>query len=138
VTAPPVRLGHVGTTSVTATVFGLLDRGCTLRPDLAAQLDGRIRLRFAEDYADVRIECAPEAILVMDDDDAPVDLEIRASLPDFVLLLAAPLAKGLPKPTDRRGRAALARVADGRIELTGSVGTARRLLRVMSVSGTDA
>jgi hypothetical protein len=121
---------------VAATVFGLIDRGCRLRPGVAEGLDGRIRLCFAEDYADVAIHREADGLVVADDDGAqPPDLEIRASLPDFVVLLSAPLAAGLPKPTDRRGRAALARMANGRVEFVGSVGLARRLLRLMSVAG---
>ena len=132
----PVTLGRVGARSVAATIYGLVDRGSTLRPDLAAQLEGRIVIAFQEDYADVLVECGPAAIHVADHDgDAPdADLEIRAAVADFNVLVAAPLAAGLPKPTDRRGRAALARVADGRVEFRGSITLARRFLRLLSVA----
>ena len=49
------------------------------------------------------------------------------------MLVSAPLAAGLPNPADPRGRAALARLADGRVGLTGSLGLARHLLRVVKI-----
>jgi hypothetical protein len=130
-----VRLGDVGTRSVSATIYGLVDRGVRLRPDLAAGLQGRIAVTFAEDFADVLVEGSGGEIVIADRNGAhEVDLEIHGSLADFVLLVAAPLAKGLPKPTDRRGRAALARIADGRIDFIGSLNLARRFLQLLSVS----
>lgn len=131
---PAVVLGETGTHSVAATVYGLLDRGCRLRPELAGQLRGRIRLCFAEDYADVVLDGSGEVIVVGDDPGGPVDAELHASLPDFVTVISAPLARGVPRPTDRRGRAALARLADGRVDFTGSFRLARLLLRLMSVA----
>ena len=52
---------------------------------------------------------------------------IRGSLPDIVQLTAAPLFGGLPKPTNARGRAALSRMAGGRVKIEGSPLLARRL-----------
>jgi hypothetical protein len=139
VTAPvKVTLGPVGTRSLTPTVYGLLDRGARLRPDLAAEVRGRVRITFADDHADVRVVLTGTEIVVADHDlaasDDAVDLEIRAGLHDLVVLMAAPLAKGLPKPTNRQGRAALGRLADGRVDFVGSLGLARRFLRLMSVA----
>lgn len=132
--APRVVLGETGTHSVAATVYGLADRGARLRPDVAAALSGRIRLRFAEGYADVVLDCSPASIVVGDDAGGEVDAQIEAALPDFVVLVSAPLARGVPKPTDRRGRAALARLADGRVDFTGSLKLSRTLLRLLSVA----
>jgi hypothetical protein len=58
---------------------------------------------------------------------------VQAALTDFVLCVSAPLAKGVPKPTSRAGRAALARMADGRVDFAGKVGLGRKLLQLMSV-----
>lgn len=133
-----VTLGPTGERSLAATVYGLLDRGARLRPDVAAELDGAVAITFADGgHADVRVDCGDGAIVVSDaaqvDGPAP-DLEIHATLHDFVVLLGAPLARGVPKPTDRRGRAALARIADGRVDFIGSIGLARRFMRLMSVA----
>jgi hypothetical protein len=131
--APAVTLGAVGARSVAATVLGLVERGAHLRPQLAATLDGHVRVVFEEDFADVLIACRPGGIEVLDGPGDAPDLEIRASLPDLVVLVSAPLAAGVPNPADARGRAALARLADGRVRLSGSVGLARRLLRVLAI-----
>jgi hypothetical protein len=130
-------MGPTGDRSVAATVFGLIDRGVRLRPDLAGELAGTVLLTFSDGHADVRVNFAAGAIVVGDaalmPDGAP-DLEIHASLHDFVVLVGAPLARGFPKPTDRQGRAALARIADGRVDFIGSVGLGRRVMRLMSVA----
>ena len=133
-----MTLGPTGERSLAATVYGLLDRGARLRPDIAAQLDGCVVVTFSDGgHADVRIDCHDGRIAVCDAALAgggEPDLEIRASLHDFVVLLGAPLTRGFPKPTDRRGRAALARIADGRVDFIGSIALARRFMRVMSVA----
>ena len=130
---PAMTLGTVGARSVAATVLGLVERGAHLRPRLAGGLDGDVRVVFAEDFADVRIACRPGRIEVLDCPGEAADLEVRASLPDLVVLVSAPLAAGVPNPADPRGRAALARLADGRVGLTGSLGLGRRLLRVLAI-----
>jgi hypothetical protein len=81
----------------------------------------------------VRIEGRDGAIEVGDCPGGAADLEIRAALPDLVVLVSAPLAAGIPTPTDARGRAALARLADGRVQLRGSVVLGRRLLRLLQI-----
>jgi hypothetical protein len=128
-----VELREVGDRSVAATVFGLLERGVNLRPDVAEAMDGTIRIVFAEGYAPVLIKFGAQRIEVGDDAGGPVDLEVQAALTDFVLCVSAPLAGGVPKPTSKAGRAALARLADGRVDFTGKLGLGRRLLQLMSV-----
>jgi hypothetical protein len=128
-----VELREVGDRSVAATVYGLLDRGAGLRPDLAAGMQGSVRISFAEGYAPVLIRFGGDRIEIGDDAGGEVDLEVQAALTDFVLCVSAPLAAGVPKPTSRAGRAALARLADGRVDFTGKLGLGRRLLQLMSV-----
>ena len=128
-----VELREVGDRSVAATVYGLVDRGVQLRPALAREMQGTIRITFAEGYAPVLIRFGGERIEVGDDAGGSVDLEVQAALTDFVLCVSAPLAKGVPKPTSRAGRAALARMADGRVDFAGKVGLGRKLLQLMSV-----
>lgn len=130
---PSVELGNVGDRSVAATVYGLVDRGVNLRPGLAAEMEGSVRITFAEGYTPVRVTFGPGAIRVGDDEGGPADLEVQAALTDFVLCVSAPLAAGVPKPTSRAGRAALARMADGRVDFSGSLGLGRKLLALMSV-----
>lgn len=116
-----------------ATVYGLLDRGVTLRPEVARETVGTVRITLAEGYAPVLIRFGGELIEVGDDAGGPVDLEVQAALPDLVLCVSAPLTGGVPKPTTKAGRAALARIADGRVDFSGKLGLGRRLLQLMSV-----
>ncbi|MEA2124012.1 MAG: hypothetical protein QOI80_794 [Solirubrobacteraceae bacterium] len=128
-----VELREVGDRSVAATVYGLVDRGVGLRPQVAAAMQGTIRITFAEGYAPVLLRFGEDRVEVGDDAGGTVDLEVQAALPDLVLCVSAPLAGGVPKPTSKLGRAALARIADGRVDFTGKLGLGRRLLQLMSV-----
>jgi hypothetical protein len=128
-----VELREVGDRSVAATVYGLVDRGVQLRPDVARAMEGSIRITFAENYAPVLLRFTGEVVHVGDDAGGAVDLEVQAALTDFVLCVSAPLTGGVPKPTSKAGRAALARIADGRVDFTGKLGLGRRLLQLMSV-----
>lgn len=131
---PSVELGRVGDRSIAATVYGLIDRGVRLRPEVADEMLGAVRMTFAEGYAPVRVEFGAHTIRVADDDGRDADLEVQAALPDLVLCVSAPLAGGVPKPTSRAGRAALARMADGRVDFSGSLGLGRKLMSLMSVA----
>jgi hypothetical protein len=63
-----------------------------------------------------------------DDGTEPAELTVRGSLPDLQTLLVAPLTRGVP-----RSRAALARLADGRVSLEGPLGLGRALLRLLAL-----
>jgi hypothetical protein len=126
----------VAPNGISPSLFGLIEHGVGKRPGAARSLRGRVELRFAEDFAPIRIEFEDGAILVEDggsDDDWSPDVVISGSLPDVVQLASAPLMGGIPKVTDRRGRAALARVAGGRVKIEGSRLLARRLLQVLQL-----
>lgn len=130
--SPTVTLSPVDEESIAPTVFALVDRGVLQRPSLAAELAGRsVRLELG--YPTVRVSFGDE-VVVADDDGTPVDTVISSRLPDVSVLIAAPLAAGLPNPTRADGRAALARLADRRVALQGSVGVGRRFLQLLSVS----
>ena len=63
----------------------------------------------------------------------PDHLEVSGRMGDVTALIAAPLTGGLPKPTKRPGRAALARLADGRVEFDGPLALGRKLLRLLAI-----
>jgi hypothetical protein len=65
--------------------------------------------------------------------DRAYDLEVSGRMGDVTALIAAPLTGGLPKPTTRPGRAALARLADGRVEFDGPLALGRKLLRLLAI-----
>jgi hypothetical protein len=134
---PRVKLGYVDPDGIAPSLYALVERGAGRRPKIAAGMRGVVELRFREQFAPVRVEFGHAEILVEDTaaDSArgKPDLVIHGSLPDVVQLAAAPLVGGLPKVTDRRGRAALARVAGRRVKIEGSALLARRLLRLLEL-----
>jgi hypothetical protein len=87
--------------------------------------------------APVRVTFSEGQVLVEDGDGGSggwqPDLVISGSLPDVAHLAAAPQVAGIPKPTNRRGRAALARVAGGRVRISGNRRLARSLLRLLEI-----
>ena len=133
---PVLRLGELADESIAVSIYALVGHAALRQPELARALRGRVRLCFAEGYAPVRIDFRGVEIEVADDlapDDCAHDLELRGRLGDFSALLVAPLAGGLPKPTTRRGRRAIARLADGRVDFDGPLGLARALLRLLAI-----
>ena len=131
---PKVRLGQTGGGSISAAVFAFVERGAILRPQHAHELRGSVLLRFSEDYQGVEVDFRGDEILVADarDADRAHDLVLEGAFHDFAALLVSPLTGGLPRPTNATGRAALGRLADGRIEFEGPLRLARGLLRLMS------
>jgi hypothetical protein len=129
-----VRLGRTGGGSVTAAVFAFVERGAMLRPQHASALRGSVLLRFSEDYEAVAIDLRGDEIVVADAHagDRAHDLVVEGAFHDFAALIAAPLTGGLPRPTTASGRAAIGRLADGRIEFEGPLRLARGLLRLIS------
>lgn len=139
--APSVLLGHVADDSIAVSIYVLVRDGAAQRPDLSAAMRGSIRMRFAEAYPPVRIDLRGDEIEVADDVsevDRAYDLELRGRLGDIAALIITPLIGGLPKPTTRRGRRAIARLADGRVHFDGQVALARDLLRLIAVDADRA
>jgi hypothetical protein len=137
---PEVRLGRQAANGISASMFGLVERGAAKRPRVARSLRGTIEIRFKEDFAPVRVEFSPDEVLVEDavpdsanGKQARADLVISGSLPDIVQLASAPLFGGVPRPTNARGRAALASFAGGRVRIEGSPLLARRLLKLLEI-----
>jgi hypothetical protein len=130
--APTVTLGAVGDDSIAPTVFALVERAVLDRPQQTTGLQGTsVRLELG--YPPVRVTFGEE-IEVGDDDGSPADVVIAGRLPDINALLSAPLTAGMPNPTRAAGRAALARLADGRVALKGSVKTGRKVLQLLSIT----
>jgi hypothetical protein len=120
---------------VAAGLWALVDRGAAKRPRVARELRGRVEIRFAEDYPPVRVAFGDDEVLVEDGNGRrwSSDLIIEGSLPDVIQLATAPLVGGLPRPTHKRGRAALANVAARRVRIEGSPMLARRVMKLLEV-----
>ena len=124
-----VKLGPFGDASIAATVFAIVDRAVGLRPDVVRELAGTsVRFELGAGYWPVRVRFGEREVEVSDDDGSAADLVVRGTLPDLQHLLVAPMTAGVP-----RSRAALARLADGRVALEGPLATGRRLLRLLAL-----
>ena len=135
-TGPPrVKLGHLAPNGIAAGLLPLVERGADKRPRVARELRGRVEIRFSENFAPVRLHFEDDHVLVEDGNGKrwSSDLVIEGSLPDVIQLATAPLVGGMPKPTDRRGRAALASVAARRVRIEGSPLLARRVMKLLEV-----
>jgi hypothetical protein len=100
---------------------------------VAAEIRCEVELSFVEDFAPVRMEFSDTGIVVEDGPAHEPDIVVTGRLPDIVAITTAPLLAGWPNPALRRGRAALARVADGRVRIQGNRGLARKLMRLFEL-----
>lgn len=130
---PEVRLGRTRRGGIAPSIFALVERGVHRHPGAARSLRGKVVLRFHEGYPAVRLSFGSRVIRVEDGDLRRPDLAVTARLPDIVLLTTARLRMGMPDPTDPRGRAALARIALGRIRLSGDQRLARAMLELLRI-----
>jgi hypothetical protein len=135
---PKVTLGQVADNGISPSLFGLVEHGARKRPELARRLRGLVEIRFKEHFAPVRLSFADDGIHVEDAhaagrDERRPDLVVSGSLADIVQFASAPLAAGVPKLTDARGRAALRRVANRKVRLEGSPRLAQRLLKLLEL-----
>lgn len=126
-------MGRARRGGIAPSIFALIERGVHLRPQVARELRGKVVLRFREGYPAVRMSFGARVIRVEDGDLRRPDLAVTGRLPDIVLMTTARLRMGMPDPTDARGRAALARIALGRIRLVGDQRLARGMLELLRV-----
>lgn len=131
-----MRLGHQAEGSIAPALFALVERGAARSPHAARQLRGRVELRFDEGYPPVTV--APESAggLVVEDaqpDGPPPELVVTGPLPLVLELATVPRAGGLPSFRKSRGRAALANLARGEVQLEGSKLLGRRLLALIEL-----
>ncbi len=117
-----VKLGHQAPNGISASMFGLVERGLTKRPRIAKVIRGTVEFRFEEDFATVRVTFGDDEVLVEDVKRArKANLVIKGSLPDVVQLTSAPLVR------------AIARAAGGKVKIEGNPLLARRLLKLLEI-----
>jgi hypothetical protein len=134
---PRVRLGRMVEDGVAPSIYGLIERGIAREPGLLAGMRGRVVFRFTEDFSPLRVTFRPRRVVVEDGDLRKPDLVIAGRLPDIVHFATVPTLRGrlhgVPDPRRQRGRAALGRLARGRVRVEGDGTLARRLLRLLAV-----
>jgi hypothetical protein len=135
--APKVRLGRMVEDGVAPSILGLIERGISREPELASRLRGRVVFRWREDFAPLRIMFRPRTVVIEDGDLRKPDLVISGRLPDIVHFATVPTLRGrlhgVPDPRVAKGRAALGRLASGRVHIEGDTRLARRVLRLLAV-----
>ena len=135
--APRVRLGRMVEDGIAPSILGLIERGIVREPELAARMRGRVVFRFRDDFSPLRISFRPRTVVIEDGDLRRPDLVIAGRLPDIVHFATVPMLggrlRGVPDPRAARGRAALARLASGRVHLEGDRALARRVFRLLAV-----
>ena len=132
--APEVRLGKTRPNGVSPSMFGLLERGVMLRPEIASAMRGRVAFRFTDDsLAPLRVVFAKQHMTVEDGDLQRPDVAIVGTLPDIIHFVATPLVGGIPNPARIKGLVALARVARRRVRIEGDPALARSVLRLLSL-----
>lgn len=135
--AKRVKLGRMVADGVAPSIFGLVERGIAREPELAEGMRGRVVFRFEEEFSPLRIAFRPRTVVVEDGDLRKPDLVIEGRLPDIVHFATVPTLggrlHGVPDPRQPRGRAALGRLASGRVRMEGDRALARRLLRLLAV-----
>jgi hypothetical protein len=73
-------------------------------------------------------------VLVEDGPATSPRLRIEGALPDLVSLLSTPVAiGGVPNPITPRGRAALSKVATGRVRFEGPLALRREILALLRI-----
>jgi hypothetical protein len=130
---PQVRLGTIAEGGLAPAILAIVERGVRRRPALANALVAEIELAMDEEYPPVRIVFGERLVLVEDGPGVAPDIRVEGSLPDLISLMVTPLVGGVPNPIDARGRAALGKVALGRVRVEGRISVMRRLLGVIRV-----
>jgi hypothetical protein len=130
---PQVRLGVLQEGGLAPAIMAIVERGVRRRPALAGGLHAEIQLEFEEGHPPVRLVFGERLVLVEDGPGVAPDLRVEGTLPDLISLMVTPLLGGLPNPINARGRAALGKVAVGRLRIEGRVGLMRQLIRVIRV-----
>jgi len=130
---PALRLGKTVSNGLAPSMFGLLERGSGLRPEIASRVRGKVVFRFTEPYADLRVTFGARNVTVEDGEFHKPDVAIIGSLPDIIHFVATPLVRGIPNPARLRGLVAIARVARRRVRIEGDPALARDVLRLLSL-----
>jgi hypothetical protein len=131
-TPPNVALGELVDGGLAPAILAIVDRGVRRKPRLASGLDAEVELVMVG-HPPVRISFGELLVRVEDGASSEPDLRVSGALADLVALMVAPLVGGVPNPIDRRGRAAIGMVANGRIRVEGRLALLRRFIELISV-----
>jgi hypothetical protein len=132
-----VRLGRLVEDGVAPAIWALLELGVERRPEVLAEMQGRVVFRFTEEFSPLRITFKARTVVIEDGDLRKPDLVIEGAMPDIVNMLTVPTLGGrlggVPNPMKPRGREALSRIASGRVGMDGDTAFGLKLLQLLAV-----
>jgi hypothetical protein len=133
-TPPRVELGQLVDGGLAPAVAAIVERGVRRRPHRANRLALEVVVKVTGPYPATRVVFAPGHVLVEDGPGQAPTLRIEGALPDLVSLLSTPIAMGgLPNPITPRGRAALSKVATGKVRFEGPLTVRREILALLRI-----
>jgi hypothetical protein len=131
---PRVELGRLIDGGLAPAIAAIVERGVRRRPHRANRLALEVELKVTGPYPVTRVRFSPGHVLV---EDGPADgpmLRIEGALTDLVSLLSTPVAMGgVPNPITPRGRAALSKVATGKVRFEGPLALRREILALLRI-----
>jgi hypothetical protein len=131
---PRVELGQLRDGGLAPALAAIVERGVRRRPHRANRLTLELEVKVIGPYPATRVVFSPGHVLVEDGPASEPGLRIEGALPDLVSLLSTPIAMGgLPNPITPRGRAALSKVATGRVRFEGPLGLRREILALLRI-----
>ncbi len=133
-TPPRVELGHLAEGGLAPAIAAIVERGVRRRPHRANRLALEVEVKVTGPYPATRVVFSPGHVLVEDGSGQSPTLRIEGALPDLVSLLSTPIAMGgLPNPITPRGRAALSKVATGKVRFEGPLAVRREILALLRI-----
>jgi hypothetical protein len=131
---PRVELGELIDGGLAPALAAIVERAVRRRPHRANRLELEIEVKVVGPYPPTRVSFTPGRVIVEDGPARSPSLRIEGALPDLVSLLSVPIGiAGLPNPITPRGRAALSKVATGRVRFEGSLALRREILALLRI-----
>jgi hypothetical protein len=131
---PRVELGHLADGGLAPAVAAIVERAVVRRPERANRLVLKLEIKVSGPYPATGVTFGPGCVHVEDGQSPDADLKIEGALADLVSLLSTPIAMGgLPNPITARGRAALSKVATGRVRFEGPLALRREILALLRI-----
>ncbi len=129
-----MELGEHGDGGLAPALTAIVERAVRRRPDRANRLELQLEVKVIGPYPPTRVIFSRGHVLVEDGPATAPALRIEGALTDLVSLLSTPVAMGgLPNPITPRGRAALSKVATGRVRFSGPLALRRDVLALLRI-----
>jgi hypothetical protein len=131
---PGVVIGALSEGGLAPAIAAIVERGVQRRPDRANRLRFELEIRVRGPHPPTRVRFDAGTVLVEDGPAVEPAVVLEGTLADLVAVIASPVNRaGLPSPATPRGRAALTKLATGRVRVEGPLGLRRELLALLRI-----